>query len=117
MPTYDYVCGACKRRMEIFHPMQESKRKCPECGALKLTREIGAGSGFIFKGSGFYITDYRNQDYKAKAESEKSKVTAVSPTPSPAPSSTPASASASPAASSPDESKPAKKSPKEAAKV
>ena len=75
MPTYDYRCEACKKTFEIFHGIREMKRKCPSCGEPRLVRQIGAGSGFIFKGSGFYITDYRNSDYrsKAKAESEAPK--------------------------------------------
>ena len=75
MPTYDYRCEACKKTFEIFHSIRETKRKCPGCGQPRLVREIGPGSGFLFKGSGFYITDYRNKDYqsKAKAESEAPK--------------------------------------------
>lgn len=66
MPTYDYTCQACGKELEIFQPMTESpKRKCPECGALKLKRHIGTGAGFVFKGSGFYQTDYRSESYKA----------------------------------------------------
>jgi putative FmdB family regulatory protein len=73
MPTYDYVCRACKKQMEIFHSITEEKKVCPLCGEPKLKRMIGPGSGFIFRGSGFYITDYRSSDYlsKAKAESDK----------------------------------------------
>ncbi|MEZ5979495.1 MAG: FmdB family zinc ribbon protein [Planctomycetota bacterium] len=66
MPTYDYVFRACGAHHEIFHSMSESaKRKCPACGALKLERQVGAGAGFIFKGAGFYQTDYRSDSYKA----------------------------------------------------
>lgn len=73
MPTYDYVCRACKKQVEIFHSITEEKKVCPLCGEPKLKRMIGPGSGFIFRGSGFYITDYRSSDYlsKAKAESDK----------------------------------------------
>jgi len=69
VPTYDYRCNACGKSFEIFHSMtQAAKRKCPACGKLKLERMIGAGSGVIFKGSGFYETDYRSESYnKAKA--------------------------------------------------
>lgn len=73
MPTYDYRCEACGHELEIFHSMTESaKRKCPACGKLKLVRLIGTGGGIIFKGSGFYETDYRSDSYKkaAKADSE-----------------------------------------------
>lgn len=59
MPTYDYHCTACDTDHEIFHGMSEpAKKKCPRCGKNKLERRIGAGAGFLFKGSGFYLTDY-----------------------------------------------------------
>jgi len=69
MPTYDYTCQACGRELELFQSMTERpKRKCPECGALRLKRHIGTGAGFVFKGSGFYETDYRSESYKADAK-------------------------------------------------
>ena len=72
MPTYDYRCHACDHELEIFQSMSESpKRKCPACGRLKLRRQIGNGAGIIFKGSGFYQTDYRSDSYKKKAKAEK----------------------------------------------
>lgn len=72
MPTYDYLCEACEESFELFQSMSESpKRKCPKCGKLKLKRLIGAGGGLIFKGSGFYLTDYRSDSYKKGAEAEK----------------------------------------------
>lgn len=71
MPTYDYECRACGKTFEIFHSMSEPARTvCPACKKKKLERLIGAGSGFIFKGSGFYITDYRSPDYKARAKAD-----------------------------------------------
>ena len=71
MPTYDYVCQACGHALELFQSMSESpKRKCPECGKLKLKRQIGMGAGIVFKGSGFYETDYRSDSYKKSAEAE-----------------------------------------------
>lgn len=75
MPTYDYRCDACDHEFELFQQMSDPvKRKCPECGALKLQRLIGTGAGVIFKGSGFYETDYRSESYKKAAEAEsKSK--------------------------------------------
>ena len=74
MPTYDYECLACGAELEIFQPMTESpKRKCPECSALKLKRKIGTGAGILFKGSGFYQTDYRSASYKQGAEADKPK--------------------------------------------
>ena len=76
MPTYDYECQACGHRLEIFQPMNSTpEKKCPECKKLKLERLIGSGGGIIFKGSGFYETDYRSESYKkaAKADQEASK--------------------------------------------
>ncbi|MBI4600541.1 MAG: zinc ribbon domain-containing protein [Planctomycetes bacterium] len=71
MPTYDYECTACGTTHEIYHGMSEApKKKCPACGKARLKRLLGSGAGFIFKGSGFYITDYRSADYKAKAKAE-----------------------------------------------
>ena len=62
MPTYDYVCRACEHRFEHFQSMQEpSLRKCPECGRPRLERLIGSGAGILFKGSGFYETDYKRK--------------------------------------------------------
>lgn len=73
MPTYDYVCKACGAELEIFQPITESpKRKCPECKLLKLRRKIGAGAGILFKGSGFYQTDYRSESYKRGESAAKS---------------------------------------------
>ncbi|MBM3977261.1 MAG: zinc ribbon domain-containing protein [Planctomycetes bacterium] len=70
MPTYDYACQACGHALEIFHSMKEApKRKCPKCGKNKLERRIGGGAGVIFKGSGFYTTDYRSDSYKAGEKS------------------------------------------------
>ena len=72
MPTYDYVCDACQYRFELFQSITESvRRKCPECGKSKLRRLIGGGGGFLFKGSGFYITDNRSDSYKRAAQAEK----------------------------------------------
>ncbi len=65
MPTYDYVCENCEHEFEQFQSiMAKPTRKCPNCGRLKLQRLIGAGAGIIFKGSGFYQTDYRSESYK-----------------------------------------------------
>jgi putative FmdB family regulatory protein len=71
MPTYDYKCDACGRQFERFQSITASPlRKCPTCGKLKLRRLIGPGAGLIFKGSGFYITDYRSEGYKSAAKGE-----------------------------------------------
>jgi putative FmdB family regulatory protein len=79
MPTYDYKCKACGHQFEIFHSMSEVKRKCPECGKNALERMIGTGGAVIFKGSGFYQTDYRSESYKKAAESEKGGKTESKP--------------------------------------
>jgi len=72
MPTYDYRCNACGHEFELFQSMSESpKRKCPACDKLRLERLIGTGAAVIFKGSGFYQTDYRSESYKKAAEKEK----------------------------------------------
>ncbi len=72
MPTYDYVCRACGHEFELFQQMTAKvKRKCPECGLPKLERLIGIGAGVLFKGGGFYETDYRSDSYKKGAEAEK----------------------------------------------
>lgn len=72
MPTYDYVCEACGHELEVFQSITESvKRKCPACGKLRLKRQIGGGAGILFKGSGFYQTDYRSSSYKKDAEAER----------------------------------------------
>lgn len=72
MPTYDYHCSACGHDIEIFHSMADKpKRKCPACKKLKLERQIGLGGGVIFKGSGFYQTDYRSDSYTKGAAKDK----------------------------------------------
>lgn len=72
MPTYDYVCAACDHTFELFQSMSAPvKKKCPKCGQLKLQRQIGTGAGVIFKGSGFYETDYRSESYRKAAEADK----------------------------------------------
>jgi len=72
MPTYDYECDACGHEFELFQSITESvKRKCPECGKQKLRRLFGTGAAVVFKGSGFYETDYRSESYKKGAEKAK----------------------------------------------
>ena len=74
MPTYEYRCKACGHELEIFQSITEGvKRKCPSCGKSKLERLIGTGAGIIFKGSGFYQTDYRSSAYKEAADADKPK--------------------------------------------
>lgn len=65
MPTYEYECQACHHKFEEFQSITAKPiKKCPSCGKLKVHRLISSGAGFIFKGSGFYITDYRSEQYK-----------------------------------------------------
>ena len=72
MPTYEYVCGACDHEWEEFQSIKaKPTRKCPECGKSKAERIISAGGGIIFKGSGFYQTDYRSESYKKGASAAK----------------------------------------------
>lgn len=71
MPTYEYRCGGCGHEFELFESINAGKVKtCPSCGS-KAKRRIGMGSAVIFKGSGFYQTDYRSKDYHDKAKAEK----------------------------------------------
>ena len=76
MPTYEYVCKKCKAHLDIFHSMKDADLKiCPKekCrkkvwGKGAIVKQMGTGAGFIFKGSGFYITDYRSAGYKKAAK-------------------------------------------------
>ena len=73
MPTYDYECDACGHAFELFHSIKDpARKKCPCCGRNKLRRLIGSGGAILFKGSGFYTTDYRSHDYKKEAKAESS---------------------------------------------
>lgn len=72
MPTYDYQCDACQHAWEEFQSIKaEPTKKCPSCKKSKARRLIGGGAGLIFKGSGFYLTDYRSDSYKKAAEADK----------------------------------------------
>ena len=72
MPTYDYQCDACGHAFEQFQSIIASPmKKCPGCGKLKLKRLIGTGAGLLFKGAGFYETDYRSESYKKSADGDK----------------------------------------------
>lgn len=73
MPTYDYECDACGHRFELFQSISaDPEKKCPECKKLKLRRLIGTGAAVVFKGSGFYQTDYRSDSYKKSAATDSS---------------------------------------------
>jgi putative FmdB family regulatory protein len=72
MPTYDYECDACGHLFELFQSISDPvKKKCPECGKPKLRRLFGTGAAVVFKGSGFYQTDYRSESYKKAAEKDR----------------------------------------------
>ena len=71
MPTYDYVCDGCGHAFELFQSMSDPvKKTCPKCSKKKLRRLIGAGGAIVFKGSGFYKTDYRSESYKKGAAAD-----------------------------------------------
>ena len=71
MPTYDYECDACGHRFELYQSISaDPDRKCPACKKLKLRRLIGTGAAVVFKGSGFYQTDYRSDSYKKSAAAD-----------------------------------------------
>jgi putative FmdB family regulatory protein len=99
MPTYDYVCRACGAELELFQSITaRPRRKCQRCGKNTLERRIGTGAGILFKGSGFYQTDYRSASYNAgqKAESggsdSKPAASSAADSASPKPESKPSSA-------------------------
>jgi putative FmdB family regulatory protein len=78
MPTYDYSCDACHHEFELFQSISAPpEKKCPKCKKNKLRRLFGAGAGIMFKGSGFYQTDYRSDSYKKAAEADKPKTDAT----------------------------------------
>ncbi len=93
MPTYDYICDACGHEFESFESIKADPQKtCPSCGVDKLRRKIGAGAAILFKGSGFYQTDYRSDSYKSAAKADKpaepskpAESSSSSSTPAPAP--------------------------------
>lgn len=74
MPTYDYICDACEHAWELFQKITDDPvKKCPDCGKKKAVRQFGTGAAIMFKGSGFYETDYRSDAYKKSAEADKPK--------------------------------------------
>ncbi|MDA0747120.1 MAG: zinc ribbon domain-containing protein [bacterium] len=76
MPTYDFECKACGHAFEQFQSMTAKPlRVCPECGKRAVDRLIGTGAGLLFKGSGFYITDYRSESYKQAAKTDSNQGT------------------------------------------
>ncbi|HOF19235.1 MAG TPA: zinc ribbon domain-containing protein [Phycisphaerae bacterium] len=96
MPTYDYQCDACGHAFEKFQSITARPvRKCPACGKLKVRRLIGIGAGVIFRGSGFYQTDYRSDSYRKAAEKDKPSSSAGSTESKPAAKDKPASGGSS----------------------
>src|SRR5260370_29805208 len=72
MPTYDYICDHCQNEFEAFESIKaDPQTVCPKCSEAKLRRKIGAGAAILFKGSGFYQTDYRSDSYKKSAAADK----------------------------------------------
>lgn len=81
MPTYEYICNACGHEFEKFQSITAAPIKdCPTCKKKKVERKISVGAGFIFKGSGFYETDYRGDAYKKAAEADKAPSADAKPT-------------------------------------
>lgn len=81
MPTYDYQCDACNHAFEEFQSFSDPVlKKCPKCGKLKLRRLLGTGAAILFKGSGFYQTDYRSDSYKQAAKKDETAPAANSST-------------------------------------
>lgn len=79
MPTYDYICDACGHEFEAFESIKaDPQTVCPSCAAARLRRKIGAGAAILFKGSGFYQTDYRSDSYKSAAKADKGPETGSS---------------------------------------
>lgn len=98
MPTYDYQCAACNHEFEVFQGINDELLvKCPACGKKKLKRLFGAGAGIIFKGSGFYQTDYRSEGYKKSAASDSKSASESKPAETKSDSSSTSSSSDKPA--------------------
>lgn len=89
MPTYDYICDACNHEFESFESIKaDPQTVCPQCQESKLRRKIGGGAAIIFKGSGFYQTDYRSDSYKKHAAADKTSDSSSSASTTPAPAKT-----------------------------
>jgi putative FmdB family regulatory protein len=110
MPTYDYECDACEHKFELYQGINdEVQKKCPECGKNKLRRLIGTGGAIIFKGSGFYQTDYRGESYKKAQAADKPESSSKAESSS---SDSKSSSKSESSASSTSEAKPSKSSKK-----
>jgi len=87
MPTYEYTCTKCGHEFEAFQSMKdEPLTKCPKCRKAGLKRLIGGGAGLIFKGSGFYITDYKQKPAKTEGAGSKASPAESKPAAKPSPS-------------------------------
>ena len=74
MPTYDYICNDCGKMYEYFQSMSDAPiKECPECKKNSLRRVISGGTGLIFKGSGYYLTDYKNKKTQSSENKKSSK--------------------------------------------
>lgn len=105
MPTYDYICESCKHEFEAFESIKaDPQSTCPACHEAKLRRKIGPGAAILFKGSGFYQTDYRSDSYKKGADADKS---ASTPAPAKSESAPAASSTSTTPAPKTESSKPA----------
>lgn len=86
MPTYDYACKACDHRFEAFQSMRDDALvTCPSCGRDTLQRLIGAGAGLVFKGSGFYLTDYKKTGSSTSSSTATASDSGTTTSPPPAP--------------------------------
>lgn len=116
MPTYEYVCDKCGHQFEKFQSMKDAalttclKESCGQkrWGKGKVRRLMSAGAGLIFKGSGFYITDYRSENYKQGAKQDAAPAASSGGDAKPAPAATPAAAAPAKTESKPAKAKPAK---------
>jgi putative FmdB family regulatory protein len=113
MPTYEYACEACGHQFEEFQSIKADPiQKCPKCGKKKVKRLISGGAGFLFKGSGFYITDYRSESYKSDAKADNgggAAKTDAAPAKNDAPAAPAAATPAPPKTDSKPAAKPSKK--------
>src|SRR3954462_3191245 len=101
MPTYDYICDGCGHEFEEFESIKaDPQTVCPQCHEARLRRKIDAGAAIIFKGSGFYQTDYRSESYKQSAAADKPADSSSKPADSSSSSTTPPAKSDAPKASS-----------------
>ena len=113
MPTYDYICDACQHEWELFQRITEDHiKKCPACKKNKAVRQFGTGAAVMFKGSGFYETDYRSESYKKSAAADKKKTDSGSKSDSNAKSDTSSKSDSGTSSKAKSDSGSTKKSPK-----